>query len=96
MIAIIATLVAKTGREAEFEAAFLQMTDAVKANEPGNRMYQLTRAQDAPRTYKVLEVYSDQAAVDAHRGSNHYKAGGRALRDLVEAPPKIEMLDTVD
>ena len=96
MIGIVATLVAKEGREAEFEAAFLQMVAAVKAGEPGNVMYQLAKARDEPRTYKVLEVYADEAAVETHRTSDHYKAGGRALRDLVDAPPKIEMLDTVD
>ena len=96
MIAVVATLVAKSGREAEFEAAFLRMVAGVKANEPANRMYQLTRSRDEPRTYKVLEVYADEAALEAHRTIDHYKAGGRALRDLVEAPPKIEVLDTVD
>ena len=96
MIGIVATLVAKDGREAEFEAAFLHMVAAVKANEAGNVMYRLARSRDEPRTYKVLEIYADEAAVETHRTSEHYKAGGRALRDLVDAPPRIEMLDTVD
>ena len=96
MIGIVATLVAKADREAEFEAAFLRMVAAVKANEAGAVIYQLAKARDEPRTYKVLEVYADEAAVEAHRTSDHYKAGGRILRDLVEAPPTIEMLDTVD
>ena len=95
MIGVVATLQARQGREAEFEQAFLEMTAEVKANEPGNQLYQLTRSRDEPRTYKVLEMYADAAAVEAHRTSDHYKAGGRRLRDLVEAPPKVEVLDAV-
>ena len=96
MIAVVATLVAKSGREAEFEAAFLELVAGVRAHEPANRMYQLTRSRDEARTYRVLEVYADEAALEAHRASDHYKTGGRAMRDLVEAPPKVEVLDTVD
>ena len=95
MIGVVATLRAKEGREAEFEQVFLEMTAQVKAREPGNRMYQLTRSRTEPRTYKVLEMYADQAAFEAHGASDHYKDGGRKLRDLVDARPEIELLDTV-
>ena len=96
MIGVVAILRAKEGREADFEHTFMEMTAKVKANEPGNRMYQLTRSRTEPRTYKVLEMYDDQAAFEAHGSSEHYKEGGRALRDLVESRPEVEVLDTVD
>ena len=95
MIGVIAVMRAKEGREAEFEAVFDEMTAQVKAKEPGNRMYQLTRSRTEPRTYKVMEVYHDQAAYEAHGSSDHYKEGGRKLRDLAECRPEIEVLDTV-
>ena len=95
MIGVVAVIRAKEGREAEFEQAFGAMTAQVKANEPGNMMYQLTRSRTEPRTYKVLEMYADQAAMDAHGASEHFKAGGRSLRDLVEGRPEIEVLDAV-
>ena len=95
MIGVVAVIRAKQGREAEFEQVFAEMTAQVKANEPGNQMYQLTRSRTEPRTYKVLEMYDDQAAFDAHGGSEHYKAGGRKLRDLVEGRPEVEVLDSV-
>ncbi|WP_174299538.1 putative quinol monooxygenase [Caulobacter sp. S45] len=95
MIGVIAVLKAKEGREAEFERTFAEMTAKVKANEPGNQMYQLTRSRTEPRTYKVLEMYADQAAFDAHGSSDHYKEGGRALRDLVESRPEVELLDAL-
>ncbi len=95
MIGVIAIIRVKEGRETEFERVFTEMTAKVKANEPGNQMYQLTRSRSEPRTYKVMEMYADQAAFDAHGSSDHYKEGGRALRDLVEARPEVELLDTV-
>lgn len=96
MIVVIAALTAKEGREAEFEQVFLRMTDAVRANEPGNSLYQLARSRDEPRGYRVFEAYADDAALEAHRASAHYKEGGRALRELVEAPPKVDVYDAVD
>ena len=96
MIGVVAVIKAKEGQETEFERAFAEMTAQVKANEPGNHMYQLTRSRAEPRIYKVLEMYADQAAFEAHGSSEHYKAGGRKLRDLVEGRPEVEVLDAVD
>lgn len=95
MIGVVAVIRAKEGREQEFEQAFAEMTAKVKANEPGNHMYQLTKSRSEPRAYKVLEMYADQAAVEAHGASEHYKEGGRRLRELVEGRPEVEFLDAV-
>ena len=95
MIGVVAVLKVKPGSEAAFEAAFAEMTAGVRANEPGNRLYQLCKSRTEAGAYKVLELYADQAAVEAHRASEHFKAGGRALRDLLAAPPEVEALDTV-
>ena len=95
MIGVVAVIRAKEGREAEFEQVFAEMTAQVKAGEPGNRMYQLTKSRTEPRTYKVLEMYDDPAALEAHGSSDHYREGGRKLRELVEGRPEVEVLDAV-
>lgn len=95
MIGVVAVIRAREGREAEFEAVFAELTAGVKANEPGAHVYQLTRSRTEPRTYKVLEIYADQAALEAHGASDHYREGGRKLRDLVEGRPEVELLDAV-
>jgi quinol monooxygenase YgiN len=95
MIAVIAVFRVKPGNEAEFEQVFAKMTAGVKANEPEAHLYQLTRNRSEPGTYKALELYTDDAALDAHRASDHYKLGGPQLRALVDAPVEIEVLDTV-
>ena len=96
MIGVVAKIVAKEGHEQTLEDAFRTAVAQVKANEPGNKMYQLTKSRTEPRTYKVMEIYTDQAALEAHGQSDHYKALGRTLRDAVEGRPEVELLDTVD
>ena len=95
MLGVIATIPVAEGREAAFEEAFTAMAAQVKAHEPGNHMYQLMRPRDGSRDYKVVELYADDAALEAHRGSDHFKAGGRALRDFVAGPLKVELFDPV-
>ena len=95
MIAVVAKLKAQPGKEAQFEAAFAEMVAGVRANEPGNSVYQLARSRTEPGDYRVLEVYADDAALEAHRASDHFRAGGRKLRDLLAALPEVEVLDAV-
>ena len=93
-IAVIATVRVKSGMEAQFEAAFAPLQAAVNAHEPGNRLYQLTRSIEAG-LYKVLEIYDDEAAIDAHRASDHFKTLGAALGPCMAGRPDLERLDTV-
>ena len=76
MIAITAKIPVKPGSEADFEKAMLAMAEQVHANEPGNKMYTLCKGEDG--VYVMMELYDDAAAVEAHRSSDHYKAGGAA------------------
>jgi len=57
---VIATLRIQDGKAEEFEAFFTELAGQVRANEPGNLAYQLTKSRSEPNTYKVLEVYKDQ------------------------------------
>ena len=92
-VGVIATLTVADGKNAEFEAAFAELVAAVRANEPGNEFYSLTRSRANPQVYKVLERYADQAAVDAHGNSAHFRAAGPKLAPCLAAPPEIENLD---
>ncbi len=94
MIAAIATLRTKEGTQADFEAAFAKLSDAVHANEPGNKLYQLTRSTEAG-VYKVLEIYVDADAVQAHRDSVHFKELGAALGAFMAGRAEVERLEVV-
>ncbi|HEY9218867.1 MAG TPA: putative quinol monooxygenase [Phenylobacterium sp.] len=95
MIAIVATLKCQDGKNAEFEAIFRELSQQVRANEPGNVLYQLAKTSD-PNTYKVLELYKDEAATAAHRDAEHFKAAGPKLGAVLGGRPEIERLTTVD
>jgi quinol monooxygenase YgiN len=95
MIGVIATLKIKEGESEAFEKGFLDLAKQVRANEPGNVAYQLTKSRTEPDTYKVLEIYKDQAALEAHGQSEHFKTGGRAFGATLAGRPEVEYLDGI-
>ncbi len=90
-IGVIATLRVQPGKEAEFEGVFAELAAAVSANEPGNSYYKLFRAAEAG-VYKVMECYDDEAAVEAHRASDHFRTLGAKLGPCLAGAPEIETL----
>ncbi|MFO1015495.1 MAG: putative quinol monooxygenase [Caulobacteraceae bacterium] len=94
-IGIIATFKVQDGKGPELEAVFAELAPLVRANEPGNICYQLTKSRTDPNTYKVLELYTDQAAIAAHGGSDYFKAASPKMGACLAGRPDIEMLDGV-
>ncbi|MEI6484873.1 MAG: putative quinol monooxygenase [Sphingomonadales bacterium] len=95
MIGVIATLKILDGKADEFEAVFRTLSQAVRANEPGNLCYQLTRSKTDPALYKVLEIYADADALKAHGASDHFRAAGPGLGACLAGKPDVEYLDGV-
>lgn len=73
----------REGCEARVEALLREMQAASRA-EPGCLLYQVHRTAD-PCHFLLYERYRDQAAVDAHHQTEHYRAlvlgEARALLD---------------
>jgi quinol monooxygenase YgiN len=95
MIAVVATMRVVDGKNADFETVFGGLSAKVKANEPGCLVYQLTKSRKDANTYKVLEIYKDQAALDHHAGTDYFKAGFGEMRSLLDGRADIELLDAV-
>ena len=95
MIGVIATLRIQEGKAEEFEAVFRDLGAQVRANEPGNLAYQLTKSRTEPNTYKVLELYTDQDALTHHGGTDYFRAAGPKLGPCLAGRPEIEYLDAV-
>lgn len=51
----------------------LQAAAAVRANEPGNLLYLAHQDPKDPTHFLFYEQYADQAALEAHVASTHYK-----------------------
>ena len=84
-IKIVAFVGVKQGAEEAFIAAARICVAASRA-EPGVLHYQLWREQQGETRFVFNELYADQAAIDAHMASDHFKAFGLAARDLDRAP----------
>ncbi|MBV9330115.1 MAG: antibiotic biosynthesis monooxygenase [Alphaproteobacteria bacterium] len=93
-IGIVATLKVQPGKGGEFEKIFADLADQVRANEPGNSLYQVFKSRKDADTYVVMEIYSDQAALDAHGKSDYFKAAGPKLGPTLAGRPDILYLDS--
>jgi len=96
MLGIVATLKVKPGMEREFEAVAKELVAKVNANEPGCRLYALHRLDGDAPTYVFMERYVDQAAVETHRATEHFKTLGRRMGEFMEGRPEVMRMREVD
>jgi len=94
MIGVVATIKVKPGMEKEFEAVAKELVAKVRAHEPGCSLYALHHAE-TPHTYVFMERYADQAAVEAHRGTEHFKTLGRKMGEYMDGRAEVIRLREV-
>uniref|UniRef100_A0A7S3PE48 ABM domain-containing protein n=1 Tax=Aplanochytrium stocchinoi TaxID=215587 RepID=A0A7S3PE48_9STRA len=92
-LAVAAELKVKAGVGAEFEKLFRTLDEYVQTREPGTLFYQLCKKDD--ETYIVLEVYENQAAVDAHSNSALYKEFFKKSGRFLAGKPEFIVCSTV-
>lgn len=91
VITVVARWQPLDGKLGEVLAALAAMRPQTLA-EPGCLGYEVYRGVDGPYQLLLLEHYRDQAALEAHRQSEHYQSLviGRALPLLAER--QVELL----
>ena len=94
-VALVVTLKIQDGKGGDFESFFAELAKQVRANEPGVKTYQLAKSRTEANTYKVLEIYADQAALDHHGGTDYFKAAGPKFGSFLAGAPTMEFLDGV-
>lgn len=94
MLAVVATIRVKPGREQEFETVAKELVDRVNASEPGCRLYALHRAEQ-PGVYVFLERYVDQAAVEHHRATEHFRTLGRRMGEYMDGRAEVLRLTEI-
>jgi quinol monooxygenase YgiN len=93
---IIASFRVIEGKEAEADEAIAKQAAAVEANEPGTLAYVFHRHAKDPALITVFEVYKDDDASNAHRGSEHMAAFGKLFGTIFDpGSVKIERHDRV-
>jgi quinol monooxygenase YgiN len=83
------------GKEKEFEAVAKELVAKVNAGEPGCKLYALHHGE-TPGTYIFMERYVDQAAVEAHRATEYFKALGRKMGEFMDGRPEVLRLREVE
>ena len=93
MIGLIATINIKEGTGTDFEAVANQLVEKVRATEDGCVHYDLYKQDDT--TYVFLERYVDEAALEVHRSTEHYKTIGGQMGAFMAGKPEIRILQAV-
>jgi len=94
-IGVLATMKIKPGTNQAFEAAAKELMAVVRAEEPGNKVYQFCKSRTDETTYIVLELYADQAALDAHGKSDKFRAVGAKMGPSMAGRPEVQRLDAI-
>ena len=84
MILLVARYHIADGKRDEVIGHIRQMKTRVEEVEPACLAYEVWESQDDPNVLLLNEVYADQAAVDAHRVTAHFKdiVEGRIIPNL--------------
>ena len=93
-IGVTAKLVIQSGQNQAFEEVFARLAEAVNKHEDGCEFYKIYRHSEEPDTYVVLESYVDQAALEAHRETEHFRSIGIELGPLLAAPPELSIMQS--
>jgi (4S)-4-hydroxy-5-phosphonooxypentane-2,3-dione isomerase len=81
-IAMVAHVRVREGKSDEFLAAFASLLEQAE-KEPGTLVYLVQRSKDDPHVFWSSEVYADEAAFEAHRGSEVHAATMPAFTELI-------------
>ena len=94
-IHVIAALVAQPKWKLGVRGALGELVSASR-KEPGNQRYDLYVDAVQPDTFHLIEAYVDDAALDAHRASEHYRAYREKTAGWLLKPTTVHVLEAVD
>ncbi|WP_082443987.1 putative quinol monooxygenase [Sphingomonas sp. Leaf242] len=94
-VKIVALVSVLPGKDDAFIAAAKTCVAASRA-EPGVLHYELWREAEGEQRFVFNELYVDDAAVQQHMASDHFKAFSLAARDLAAGRPAIIVTNPVD
>jgi quinol monooxygenase YgiN len=95
-VLVFASFVPKADEVEPVRGVLLGMRTATR-QEPACEQYDLCSAESDARTPSpLIEKYVDAAALDVHRGTEHYKAYRAAIPELLDEPIGVVVLSEVD
>ena len=94
-ISVVATFTPKQGQESAVEGILRGMIGPTR-KEPGCLRYELYASADPEPQFVLIEAYADQAALEAHRATEHYKSYRSRIVDALSEPIKVAVLNAID
>ncbi len=95
-VGVIATIPVQAGKTTSSRRSSWNLPRKYLLTSRCCKFYALNRSKIDPQVYKVLESYTDQAALEAHGQTDYFKAANVKLAGLVGGRPDIEYLDGVE
>ena len=92
-VRVIARAVARKGNEDQVKALLQSMLAPTRA-ESGCKSYELYESGERGRFY-FYELWENQAALEQHAASPHYKHLELSVRDLLDEPFEVNILKEV-
>ena len=94
-VTVVVSFRIREGKEADALTLLTELTEAVKANEPGALAYVAHRDAADPMKVTFFEVYTDQAAVQAHRSDPALQAALPKFGEIFEQGAEVVNLNRV-
>lgn len=95
MVAFIATLKIRAGRETEFERLQTELSDIAHAEEPGLIVYDVIRHATEPRTYVVYARFSGREAFEYHQAADFHERLVPPILACVDGEMDLKFYDWV-
>jgi len=93
-LCIVAKLTIKEGSQKDFEELMRGLAKEVRANEPGNIIYDLMLKAGSTTEYYVMEQYKDAESMTAHGASAHFRAASPKMGPMLDGRPEIIRMDS--
>ena len=95
MISIFVSIKVKPAfRERFIEASYGDAQGSVR-DEPGCFRFDILQNDGDPNQFHLYEVYTDQAAIEAHRSAPHYKKWRETVWDWLDGEPERLAMTTL-
>lgn len=95
MIVLLAKSILLEGKQQEFLAVAEKLVKATR-EEPGCVYYDLVQDVSDDRTFYFVEKYLDEAAVEAHKNSEHFQTYVPMMNAFRVSPSEVTKCVTVD
>jgi quinol monooxygenase YgiN len=98
MLCLVVNVRVRPDRREEFLSVIATNAQSSLRDEPGCLRFEVFPVEGDSDAFVFVEVYTDQAAVEAHRGMPHFAVWRAAAADLLEPGSQVnkvgELMDT--